>query len=429
MADPRAPTSRAATAAGDAKKLADLHALLEVSCQLGANSELSPLLQTIEQATLLVLDCERTTIFLYDRQSDELYSRVATGEGDIRFSAGRGIAGEAFRTQGVINVPDAYADARFNREVDRQTGFTTRNLLTCPLLGIDRRAVGVLQVLNKRDGSFDSWDEELVRTFGAQAGVAVQRQLLMDEYVEKQRLKEDLRIAHDIQQGLLPRQPPHVPNYDIAGWNRPTDETGGDFYDFQLLGSGTLAVTIADVTGHGVGPALIAAECRALLRASLSLTQNLERVLALVNDLLNTDLPDDRFVTAFVGLLEPAEHEFTYISAGHGPLFHFIAATDEIHELPTSGLPLGILPGRAYALSRPATFGHGDMLVFLTDGFIEWPDPARNRFGIEGVQTLIRKHKELSAAALIEEVYREVRRFARGTPQQDDLTAVVIKRT
>src|SRR5207248_65776 len=235
MTDPRAPTSRAASVPGDAKKVADLHALLEVSCQLGANSELGPLLQTIEQATLRVLDCERTTIFLYDRQADELYSRVSTGEDGIRFSAGRGIAG-------------------------------------------------------------------------------------------------------GIHEGLLPGQPRQVPHYAIAGWNRPTGETGGDFYDFQLLGSGTLAVTIADVTGHGVGPALIAAECRALLRASLSLTQNLERVLALVNDLLNTDLPDDRFVTAFVGLLEPAEHEFTYISAGHGPLFHFIAASNQIHELPPSRL-------------------------------------------------------------------------------------------
>src|SRR5262249_31551517 len=237
------------------------------------------------------------------------------------------------------------------------------------------------------------------------------------------------RLPHTPQQGLPPPQPPHVPNYDIAGWNRPTDETGGDFYDFQLLSSGTLAVTIGDVTGHGVGPALIAAECRALLRASLSLTQNLERVLALVNDLLNSDLPDDRFVTAFVGLLEPAEHEFTYISAGHGPLYHFIGATGEIHELPTSGLPLGVLPGRTYELSRPAVVGPGAVVVCLTDGFIEWPDPARNRYGIEGVQELIRKHHGLSASGLIEEVYREVRRFARGTPQQDDLTAVVIKRT
>src|SRR3954465_16065793 len=106
MADAHAPN--APTAHSDAKKLADLHALLEVSCQLGANSELGPLLQTIEQATLRVLDCERTTIFLYDRQSDELYSRVSTGEDGIRFSASRGIAGEVFRTQGIINVADAY---------------------------------------------------------------------------------------------------------------------------------------------------------------------------------------------------------------------------------------------------------------------------------------------------------------------------------
>jgi phosphoserine phosphatase len=430
MADLQATPRSGADAPKDNrdKKLADLTALLEVSCQLGANSELGSLLSIIEQASLRVLDCERTSIFLYDRQTDELYSRVATGQSGIRFPANRGIAGEAFRTEKVINVPDAYADPRFNRDVDRATRFTTRNLLTCPLLGLDRRPVGVLQVLNKRIGSFDAWDEELVRTFGAQAGVAVQRQLLIEEYVENQRLKEDLKIAHNIQKGLLPRQAPVVPGYDIAGWNRPTDETGGDFYDFQELIGGTLAVTIADVTGHGVGPALIAAECRALLRASLSLTQNLERVVALVNDLLNADLPEDRFVTTFVGLLDPKEHRFAYISAGQGPLFHFINATGEVSEMPTSGLPLGILPGRTYSLSREMEFEQGDMLVFLTDGFVEWPDPAQNRFGNENVHALLRRHHTLSAAGLIEVLYREARQFARGTPQADDLTAVVVKR-
>ena len=427
MANPPPATLSAPDALKD-KKLADLHALLEVSCQLGAGSELGPLLLTIEQASLRVLDCERTTIFLYDRQSDELYSRVATGQDVIRFPASRGIAGEAFRGQKVINVPDAYADPRFNRDVDRATQFTTRNLLTAPLLGIDRRPVGVLQVLNKRGGSFTAWDEELVRTFSAQAGVAVQRQLLVEEYLENQRLKADLKIAQSIQQGLLPRRPPVVPGYDIAGWNRPADETGGDFYDFQELTGGALAVTIADVTGHGVGPALIAAECRALLRASLSLTHNLERVVALVNDLLNADLPEDRFVTTFVGLLEPADHSFAYISAGQGPLYHFTKATGEVHELPTSGLPLGVLPGCTYELSRETVFEPGDLLLFLTDGFVEWPDPARNRFGSDAIHTLLRRHHDLPAAALIQTIYREAREFARGTPQQDDLTAVVIRR-
>src|SRR5204863_8277099 len=127
----------------DARKLADLQAVLEVSRQLGAGSELVQLLQIIERATLGVLDCERISIFLHDRQNDELCSRLATGQEGLRIPANLGIAGEAFRSAAVINVPDAYADPRFNREVDRKTGFVTRNLLTCPLLGIDHRPVGV----------------------------------------------------------------------------------------------------------------------------------------------------------------------------------------------------------------------------------------------------------------------------------------------
>jgi len=411
-----------------ARMLSDLHTLLEVSCELGATTELGPLLNTIQQATLRVLDCERSTIFLYDQRTDELFSRLAIGEGAIRFPAHRGIAGEAFRTQQVINVPDAYADPRFNQEVDRRTGFHTRNILTCPLMGIDQHPVGVLQVLNKRGRSFDSRDEELIRTFGAQVGVALQRQLLLEEYVEKQRIKEDLTIAHSIQQGLLPRRPPVVPGYDIAGWNKPADETGGDFFDFQMLMNETVAVTVADVTGHGVGPALIAAECRALMRASLSLTQNLERVLALVNDLLNHDLPDDRFVTVFVGLLEPDVHRFAYISAGQGPLYHHVAATGEVRELGTSGPPLGVLPGRTYELSRPIVLEPGDRMVVFTDGFVEWPAPDLERFGNERMKNLLKEHAELSSAALIQEICKEVMTFARGSRQRDDLTAVIVHR-
>ena len=221
-----------------------------------------------------------------------MYSRVATAEGMIRFPASRGIAGESFRTATVVNVPDAYADGRFNREIDRADGVLPRhNLLTCPLLGIDRQPVGVLQMPEQARRSFDAWDEELIRTFGAQAGVAVQRQMLLDEYVQKQRIQADLNTAHRIQQGLMPRQAPRVVGYDVAGWNQPADETGGDFFDFQPLSNGGAGGDAGRrVTGHGVGPALIAAECRALC-ASLSLTQHLERMLALVNDLLDATCP------------------------------------------------------------------------------------------------------------------------------------------
>ena len=109
-----------------ARMLSDLHTLLDVSCELGATTELGPLLKTIQQATLRVLECERCTIFLYDARTDELYSRLAYADETIRFPANRGIAGEVFRSQQLVNVPDAYADPRFNQEVDRATGFRTR---------------------------------------------------------------------------------------------------------------------------------------------------------------------------------------------------------------------------------------------------------------------------------------------------------------
>ena len=189
------------------RQIEDLQALLQVTRELAANTELLPLLTCVEHAARRVLGCERATVFLYDTATDELVSQLATGVEEIRFSADRGIAGEVVRTGQVIHVPDAYADARFNPEIDRRTGFRTHNLLSFPLLGMDNRTVGVLQVLNKRSGDFTAWDREVVQALGAQVGVAVQRQMLMDAHAEKLRLQRDLNIARQIQQGLLPTAP------------------------------------------------------------------------------------------------------------------------------------------------------------------------------------------------------------------------------
>src|SRR6185295_14537288 len=210
--------------------------------ELAVVSDLAVLLQIVQHAALEVLECERATVFLYDAERDELYSRVATGASEIRFSAGRGIAGESFRTGQVIHVGDAYADARFNPDVDCATGFRTRNMITFPLVGLANEIVGVLQVLNKAAGTFDPWDAELVRTFGAQVGMAVQRQLLLEHYADKQRLERDLSIARDIQQSLIPKKAAAAKGFDIVGWNKPADETGGDCFDYLTLPDGSLAL-------------------------------------------------------------------------------------------------------------------------------------------------------------------------------------------
>ncbi|HMQ15765.1 MAG TPA: GAF domain-containing protein, partial [Phycisphaerae bacterium] len=141
------------------REIADLRRILDVARHMAVVTDLDVLLGTIVEAACGVLGCERATIYLYDSGRRELYSRVATGIDAIRFPADRGIAGAAATARACVNVPDAYADARFNPEFDRKHGFRTRNLLAIPLENLDGDLIGVVQAINKRGAAFDPDDE------------------------------------------------------------------------------------------------------------------------------------------------------------------------------------------------------------------------------------------------------------------------------
>ena len=210
----------------------------------------------MEQAAAACLAANAQRCFWYDTATDDWSASWPRG-GEIRFSADRGIAGEVVRTGQAIHVPDAYADARFwNPEIDRRTGFRTHNLLSFPLLGMDNRTVGVLQVLNKRSGDFTAWDREVVQALGAQVGVAVQRQMLMGCPCRQAAACSATRtLPARFSRACCPLRLPRCAGFDVTGWNRPADETGGDCFDHLRLPGGQLALTLADATGHGIGPA------------------------------------------------------------------------------------------------------------------------------------------------------------------------------
>ncbi|MEI7781885.1 MAG: PP2C family protein-serine/threonine phosphatase, partial [Planctomycetota bacterium] len=194
------------------------------------------------------------------------------------------------------------------------------------------------------------------------------------------------------------------------------------------LDDGSLAIALADATGHGIGAALIMAETRALFRAAARQTRDPQRVVSEVNDLLCLDLPDGKFNTAFFGFLAPAEHTVRFLSAGQGPILVYVAATGDVRELETHGLPLGIMPEVEYDATTVFQPAPGDMLVLLTDGFYEWDRPDGEQFGTERIADLIRRHHALPAAEFIQVVYRAVVEFSAGTRQGDDLTAVIVRR-
>jgi serine phosphatase RsbU (regulator of sigma subunit)/protein-S-isoprenylcysteine O-methyltransferase Ste14 len=243
------------------------------------------------------------------------------------------------------------------------------------------------------------------------------------------RVEYDLHTARSIQMGLLPKSAPAVEGYDIAGWSRPADQTGGDYYDWIELPQGRILFTIADAAGHGIGPALLIAACRAYFRAIAQRDDPLEAITAQVDALITADTPEGRFITAAIALLEPEEGKLSLYSAGHGPLYLYVAASDEVKTLDADQPPLGMgLCGQAISRARVILLSPGDALVLVTDGFFEWANPAGEMVGIGRLGESIRLHHGLAAEQWIGRLHDDVLAFSQGTPQADDLTAVVIKR-
>ena len=212
------------------------------------------------------------------------------------------------------------------------------------------------------------------------------------EEAERKRMEHDLDIARQIQQGLLPTSKPDLPGYDISGWSRSANKTGGDYYDWQALPDGRLLVSLADVSGHGIGPALVAAVCRAYARASVaSNEESLDRIIDRLNALLMDDMPDGRFVT-FVGiLLDPRRHRAQMISAGHGPLFRCVTSRGELIESDADGLPLGLVPDNEYGPANEFALEPGDSVLLVTDGLFEWTNAAGEAYGLERLRAAIQK--------------------------------------
>lgn len=422
-----------ATAAG--ARAEDLVHVLEVTRQMAAERDLVALLNLIIERTTDVMDADRSSLFLIDRERGELWSKIAQGaeQAEIRFPIGVGIAGSVAQTGVGANIPDAYADPRFNRAFDRKTGYRTRSVLCLPLREIDGEVVGVIQVLNKRDGKpFTASDEYLLSTLAAQAGVALNRARLLESYVEAQKLKQEMKLASEIQRSLLPAAPPALPGFEIAAFCKSADQTGGDYYDFLDADApaGRCGIAIGDVSGHGLGAALVMVAARAMLRSLFTAGAELKAIVERMNVLLAHDLDPTRFMTFFLGVLESEPRRIRFTNAGHEPpIIYRPAAPDgpQILQLETTGMMLGVVETMEYPEGEAVALAADDVVLFCTDGLFEARDLAGELFGVERMIGCLEEFAGRSAPGIVDGIARRLRAFTGSAPQADDLTFVVVK--
>jgi serine phosphatase RsbU (regulator of sigma subunit) len=244
---------------------------------------------------------------------------------------------------------------------------------------------------------------------------------------ESERLRQEIHLARQIQQKLFPAAPLPIAGWDIAGASFPAEATGGDYFDYIPMQDGSLAAVIADVSGHGFGPALLMAELRAYLKAFLLTRTDVSEIVALLNRALSADTDEGHFATLFLGKLDPRTRSFVYASAGHSSGFLLDPHGDVKAELQSTDIPLGIIPDGEFRAEPTMTLEPGETVVLFTDGIVEACDIDGRYFGSEGVLEVVKRNRRLPAREIVTALFGAVHELCGPATQMDDMTAIVIK--
>lgn len=283
-------------------------------------------------------------------------------------------------------------------------------------------------ILNRRKDGDLFWSEQTISPVrDAEGNILQYVSVLKDITALREKHEQDvqLQIAQRVQQGLYPR-PISVPGLDIHGAVMPADQTGGDYFDI-IVSDGYVWIAIGDVSGHGLGPALIMASTRAFVRSFLRSSADLGEVLCSVNRELMAEVQEEFFVALCLVRLRPSERSIVFANAGHFPGFMMDSAGQVQHELRNTGMPLGIQADVEIGCSEEICLVPGGLAIFFTDGIMEAIDKDENEFGLSRALDVVAEHRHESAERIVGRVLDAVRSFVGDQPQSDDLTCLIVK--
>ncbi len=291
-----------------------------------------------------------------------------------------------------------------------------------------KRLSGIVSLGRKQSGGYYSGeDRQLLNTLANQATLAIENAKLHRDTVEKERMKQQLHLAREIQLQFLPEAPPALPEIDVAALNISSEVVGGDFYDYVVGENDTLGVVIGDAVGHGVSAALLMASLQAAFHAEARCEKSPAATLREINAQLYTRThPGGRFLTAFYGVLHRKSGLFRYANAGHNPPV-VIRSDGRAETLPGGDLILGVNEDVPYE-EFDTVIAPGEILLLFTDGLTDEPNHRDESFGVDRLTRLVRGNRESSCSMISNAVYREAIRFF-GEAPNDDVTLVVVKKT
>lgn len=428
--------------------------LQRIGACLNSSLELEPALEIILEHIMAEAGAAAGAAFLLDPAGKSLRARAVIGPLpvlhespgqmtvlDPRHAAillkntsialGEGIIGFVAATGEPLLITDARGDNRLPK-APRRGASMAETLIITPLK-LQQKIQGVIAIANKSKGSgraaFDEQDLQVVQILADQAALTIYLVRLHEQLAERQQLEKELLVAQNFQKMLLPAKPPEIDGYDIAAFNRPAREVGGDYYDFIQVDPDHLGIVIADVSGKGIPGALVMATMRSTLRAEAVGQLSPGRALRHANRRMLQDTQSATFITLIYAILDIPRRRLRFVRAGHEPLIVWSAVESQPRVHSPEGIALGMVEDSMFDILEETeiALAPGDSVVLFTDGAVEVANSQNEEYGLQRLLERLADRRDAASLAQIQYILAGINDFAGGTPHQDDITLVAIR--
>lgn len=417
--------SQAAQPDGDRLSL-----LYHLSQQFNSSLDLDEVLNRVMDEVISAVRAERGFVMLKDQHGD-LKFRIARGIDqqtidDPQFQVSRSVVEKVAGDGQPILTSDAQSDTRFNmRQSVMAMGL--RSILCVPLKMKDQ-LTGVIYVDNRlHAGIFTTADLELLSYIASSASIALENARLYQVAIEKGRLEQELQMARKVQAGLLPREIPVIPGWDLDAFWQPAREVGGDYYDFIPLSRDRMGLVIADVTDKGMPAALFMASTKNIIRASAGSCDNVAEEITKANRLIEVESNDRMFVSLVYACLDFNSGNLTYVNAGHNPPLYYNSKNQELTQLERTGMWLGVDPANQFT-QKTIVLNKKDFLIFYTDGIPDAINPEEQEFGMSRLEDIVKEHCSQTSEKIRQAIIAKIAEFTSPAEPFDDITLMIIKR-
>ncbi|HDP98123.1 MAG TPA: hypothetical protein ENN22_02940 [bacterium] len=403
------------------KKIQELNTLFEIGKELNSTLDRDKILNLLGYAVMGEMIINRCLVFL-----DE--------DGEMKLSMSKGLQqGEKenlLHDSRILEQLSQIAEPIYlktDKDYDEiLTHFLNNGFPVIVPMRLQNVTRGVLAIGERITGiKFQQDDLDFLSTLGNEALICLENARLFQERLKRQRIEEELALAREIQQKLLPSQCPQCENYQIDGINVPSLQVSGDYFDCVQLDENRFCLAIADVSGKGAPASLLMANLQAVLNALIETETQPNKITARINNLIHKNTNYDKFITFFLGILNKKENSFQYVNAGHNPPY-LMHQDGKYESLEKGGLLLGMMPNIPYEQGE-IKLKSGDWIVMFTDGVTEAQNDAKEEFGEQRLIQIMQENLSISTSAMTSKILAAVKSFSGNLLQSDDVTLLILK--